>query len=448
MPINEMFKKMQEYFFRLIKIEADVEHISYHDELTGLKNRRAFFEDLRQVLSRKKDGALCLVKVSNFKEINDTFGHVRGDKILLETAKRVSKVKSEDINFYRIGDDKLISTVIGDSKEVEHILGNILETTRNYVVNSKSGMVVSCFWGISTFPKDGINPEDLLSKADTAVYYAQHTSEDGYAHFVPYMQDELNRKTEIYNILKAAIKKKEFKLLYQPIVDSKSGLIVSFEALLRLSNYKIPALECIRIAEERGMINEIGKMVAAEAIRQLKVWKEKGLEIKPVAVNISPHQIRDAKFVTFIKKLLEMQEVGAIYFEVEVTEEVFIQNSQEAINFMKQLSEMGVKISLDDFGSGYSSLTYLTFLPIRKIKIDKSIIDQYLDPKSLSVLKHTINIAHDLNFDVVAEGVESKEQHETLKQLGCDLIQGYYFSKPVEAADVEKMLKNKNLPLI
>lgn len=448
MAEKEVLKKVRKYPSRLLKIKSGTKSIAYYDELTGLKNRRAFFEELKQVLNRKKGGALCLVSISNFKEINDTFGHVKGEKILLETAKRISGVKSEDINFYRIGDDKLISTVLGDAKEIDHIVENIVETSRNYIINPKSGMGVSCFWGISTFPKDGLNPEDLLSKADTAMYYAQHVSEVGHAYFVPYMQDELNRKTEISNILKKALREKEFKLLYQPIIDSKSGSIVSFEALLRLSNYKIPPLEFIRIAEERGMINEIGKMVAAEAVGQLKRWKEKGFELKPVAINISPHQIRDTKFAIFIKKLLNMQEVDAQYLEVEVTEDVFIQKSREVINVIEQLSEAGIKISLDDFGSGYSSLTYLTFLPVHKVKIDKSMIDLYSNQKNLSILKHTINIAHDLNFDVVAEGVESKEQYEILKKLGCDLIQGYYFSKPVEADVVEKMLEKKSLPLM
>lgn len=228
--------------------------------------------------------------------------------------------------------------------------------------------------------------------------------------------------------------------MYQPIVEAQSGDIASFEALIRLRDHNISPYEFIRVAEEKGLIIDIGRWVLKTAVCQLYEWKKNGTSIRPIAVNLSPKQIKDSDLLEFLQALLMEYDIEPQFLQIEITEDVLIEDSKEAITFLEKLKSVGFKISLDDFGSGYSSLTYLTFMPIDKVKLDKSLIDKYLNSDYASIIQNIIRIAHDLKLLVVAEGVELQEQCELLKEIDCDYIQGYFFSRPVDPDVAEKMM--------
>lgn len=257
------------------------------------------------------------------------------------------------------------------------------------------------------------------------------------------MLDRVKERNQIHKFLKQAVKNQDFKLLYQPIFEIKSGKISGFEALLRLEDAGISAVKFIEIAEEKELISAIGRWVVERVIRQLSEWKQKGIHIKPIAVNLSPKQIRDKDFISYLEKLLAQYGIDPSYLEIEITENVFVENDENTIVFLQKLRNMGIKVSLDDFGSGYSSLHYLTFMPLDKIKLDKAINDKYLNGRNYSIIKHIISLAHELNLKIVAEGIEFREQYQILQEINCDFIQGFLFSEPVETETAEKMQESR-----
>jgi len=266
------------------------------------------------------------------------------------------------------------------------------------------------------------------------------------------IMEEFNEKIQIEHKLREVVRKKDFKLLYQPQVDMHTGSIRAFEALLRIKNSDLYPDQFIPIAESTGMIIEIGRWVTEEAIRQIALWKKKGLSNKSIAINFSAKQLNDIGYIEFVETKLKENDVEAKYLEIEITESLFLENEDKTIEFLNKLKDLGIRIALDDFGTGYSSLSYLTFLPVDKIKLDKSLSDQYLEKKNLKLIKGIIALAHSLDLKVVAEGIEDMKQYELLNEESCDYIQGYLVSRPVELEDAEKIyhcnflekLKNHN----
>lgn len=258
------------------------------------------------------------------------------------------------------------------------------------------------------------------------------------------MIEKLKEQIKIEKILREAIKKDELKLVYQPQVCTFTGEVVGFEALLRLKNHSISPAQFIPVAEETGIIIELGRWVTKEAIKQMSTWKRKGLNLKPVAINFSAKQLNDLKYIEFFKNTLEEMDVEAKYIDIEITESIFLEKKEETIEFINELKSLGVKISMDDFGTGYSSLSYLTFLPVDKIKLDKSLNDKFLESENVKVTDSLVSLAHSLKLEVVAEGIEHTAQYKYLKVAGCNYIQGYLFSKPLEVEQAEKIY-NDNL---
>lgn len=444
--INHILGRIEGYVSKINDLNAelgrmveDMEYMAYHDALTGLPNRRFMMEKLNKVIGGGKSGALCLIDLKDMKEINDTFGHVYGDEVLKLVAKNLLRLKKDTIFPFRFGGDEFVVVILGDTNHVHEACAEVMSSIRISVEVDDQVFDVDCSMGVALFPQDGTNADDLIGKADLAMYQVKTNLRQGYCFFEPAMLDSIVEKNRIHSILKQAVKNDGFKLLYQPIVEAKTGEIVGFEALLRLTGHNISPAVFIGIAEEKGLINSIGRWVVREAVRQLSVWKREGIDVKPVAVNLSPRQIWDDGFIDYLAKTLAEYDVQPGYLEIEITENVFVEDNRKTMEFLQRLRNMGVRVSLDDFGSGYSSLNYLTYMPVDKIKLDKSINDKYLNESSYGIIKHIIGLSHDLRLKVVAEGIEHQEQVRILREIGCDYIQGYLFSRPVEAGDAQKM---------
>jgi EAL domain-containing protein (putative c-di-GMP-specific phosphodiesterase class I) len=276
------------------------------------------------------------------------------------------------------------------------------------------------------------------------MYSAKRAGRNNYKFYCDSMQDELMDKKEVEAILRNALKNNGFLLLYQPQVDVDTGLIEGFEALLRIKGYNISPFKFIPVAEDTGLITDIGRWVTKTVVEQIAVWKEKGYNPKPISVNFSSKQLQDFKYAEFLSNILLEKGVESKYFELEITESILLEKTSNTLEFLNTLKNMGVSIALDDFGTGYSSLNYLTFIPVNKIKLDKSLCEKFLKLSNVKVMNSIIGLAHSLDLVITAEGIEDMEQYQRLKKGGCDLIQGYLFSKPVKSEEIE-MIYNANM---
>ena len=444
--LRAQYEEIQDYTQKLENLQEELKHIAYYDFLTDLPNRRMFIKKLEEEISENKFGAVMLMDIDNFKGINDTLGHGYGDKVLIKVAEELKNYKDEKIFVSRFGGDEFFILFEGedDGVKIENYVKHITDIFRNKLLIENEEIYISCSLGITLYPRDSREVSQLIMNADMAMYKVKNTGKNNYMFFNEQMTEKLQYQIKIERILREAIKKDEFKLLYQPQVCTFTGEVVGFEALLRLKNYSISPAQFIPVAEETGIIIEIGRWVTKEAIKQMSTWKRKGLALKPVAINFSAKQLNDLKYIKFFKNTLEEMDVEAKYIDIEITESIFLEKKEETLEFINELKSLGVKISLDDFGTGYSSLSYLTFLPVDKIKLDKSLNDKFLELENVKVTDSLVSLAHSLNLEVVAEGIEHTAQYQYLKVAGCNYIQGYLFSKPLEVEQAEKIY-NDNL---
>jgi diguanylate cyclase (GGDEF)-like protein len=444
--LRAQYEEIQDYTQKLENLQEELKHIAYYDFLTDLPNRRMFIKKLEEEISENKFGAVMLMDIDNFKGINDTLGHSYGDKVLIKVAEELKNYKAEKIFVSRFGGDEFFILFEGeeDGGKIENYAKHITDIFRHKLLIENEEIYISCSIGITLYPRDSREVSQLLMNADMAMYKVKNTGKNNYMFFNEQMTEKLQEQIKIERILREAIKKDEFKLLYQPQVCTFTGEVVGFEALLRLKNNSISPAQFIPVAEETGIIIEIGRWVTREAIKQMSTWKRKGLTLKPVAINFSAKQLNDLKYIEFFKNTLEEMDVEAKYIDIEITESIFLEKKEETLEFINELKSLGVKISLDDFGTGYSSLSYLTFLPVDKIKLDKSLSDKFLELENVKVTDSLVSLAHSLKLEVVAEGIEHTEQYKYLKVAGCNYIQGYLFSKPLEVEQAEKIY-NENL---
>ncbi len=424
--------------------EEYIKFLAVYDPLTGLYNRRKLTEILVKELGNDKKGALLLLDIDDFKNINDVLGHVYGDELLKRFAALLKDWAAENTIPFRFGGDEFLILIKEEEphKIAEHAQ-NLKNIIRNRIIvdNMENGITVTA--GIVQYPGDGTGIDELLSKADIAMYSAKKSGKNRYLFFDEKMKEKFNDKINIENTLRKALRNENFLLLYQPIIETRTGYISSFEALLRIRDNNIPPEEFIPIAEETGLILPIGKWVIEEAVRQISIWAGKGYKPMPVSVNLSPRQFYDVSLVEYISKILEDYGVDPSLLEIEITENIFAEKKHEIINILNRLKALGVIISLDDFGTGYSSLNYLTFMPIDKIKLDKSLKDKFIELESIKIMGRLIALIHGLNMKVVTEGVEEIEEFKRMKRAGSDYLQGYLFSKPIKQEEVEKIF-NKN----
>lgn len=430
--------------------EARLLYQASHDSLTGLPNRAVLQDRIEQAVARaRREGnqmAVVFVDLDHFKLINDSLGHHVGDRLLLEVAHRLTdSVRSHDSVVRQGGDEfVLVLTEQHGDNEILSIVSRILDTISQPWMNDGQEYGLSCSIGISCFPQDGENADTLLRCADAAMYKAKSSGRSTYHFYTPELNDAISERLELENNLRHALERNEFRVHYQPRIDTASGRIIGAEALIRWEcpgRGLISPDSFIPIAEETGLIVPIGQWILNEACRQNSAWQRAGLPPISVSVNLSPIQFRHAGLVKAVASALQQANLSPSFLELELTES-FVMHDAERINgAMKSLKSLGVDISVDDFGTGYSSLSYLKRFPVNRLKVDKSFVRGIdTDPDDAAIVRAIITLGHSLGLKVVAEGVETHAHLAFLQQQGCDELQGYHFSRPIPAAEMGALL--------
>lgn len=419
---------------------------AYFDSLTLLPNRFLSLDRLTEMLKDAKRSnektAVLFLDLDDFKKVNDSLGHEVGDKILVEAANRLTLAVRKSDTVGRLGGDEFIILLrtLSDEINVIEISESLLNIFRKPFNIDGRELVLTLSIGIATYPENGNSASELLRNADTAMYQAKTSGRNTYSFFTKEMNDIMLRRFEIEEQLHNALENNELEVYYQPKYSVKDGSIVGAEALIRWHSPSLGNItpdEFIPIAEHTGLISPIGNFVIKEALEFLITWRRTHRKDYTIAVNLSPRQFRDTDLIGFIRNSLESSEIKPESLEFEITEGLLMARSSYIDDTLKELNKLGVKLSMDDFGTGYSSLSYLRQYPFDILKIDRSFISGIsLKKEDCDLVKATIAMAHSLGLQVVAEGVELQEQLIILDSLGCDLVQGYYFSKPVPANEL------------
>ena len=436
--MNILLAKLHQYFSQL-------NFLILHDSLTKLPNRRQFIDLLTAKLSEGKNGAVILLDLDDFKGINDTQGHVFGDRVIEAVAARLAEIGDDRTVVCRFGGDEflVLEERTGSPGETDLLIQKIQNVFNSFIHIDDNDIEIRFSMGISLFPEDGTDVNQLVMNADLAMYTVKNSGKNGYQYFSAGMMDSQIGKSKIEALLRDAIENDGFRIVYQPQIDLRTGVIYGYEALLRLKDFKLPPGEFVPIAEINGSIVRIGRIVTEKVIRQLAAWRESGMELKPVSINFSANQLHDSDYLQFISRLLKEYGIESRYIEIEITESIFLENKKATLVFLKKLKEMGITISIDDFGTGYSSLNYLTFLPVDRIKLDRSLSARFLEMDSTNVMNSLISLVHSLGLTAIAEGIETVKQVERLKAADCDFIQGYYYSKPLDPDRISEIHQNR-----
>lgn len=426
--------------------ELYVKNLSEKDDLTQLPNRRKFIFELEKEIDSVTYGAVALLDLDNFKSVNDTLGHVFGDKVLIKIGQLLKKIESDQIMVSRFGGDEFLILIknVREIKAIENIIKNMVNLFEQKIQIDSNEIYISCSVGITVFPFDGSTSNKLISNADVAMYRVKNSGKNNYKFFNDQMTLYLEKQLDLEFKLRDAIENDGFKLVYQPQVNVKTGYINGFEALLRFKDLDISPGEFIPIAEETGLIIKIGRWVFESLCRFINKITLMNKEIKRFSFNFSAKQMNDKNFINFVSETIKKYKIDPMYLEIEITESIFINNKDETINFLNEIRKLGISIALDDFGTGYSSLSYLTFLPVDIVKLDKEICQEFLGKDNGIVMRELIGLSHSLKLKVIAEGIENIDQFNKLEESNCDYIQGYLFSKPVSEAEVTKVY-DKNM---
>ncbi len=431
---------------RLEQANAELQHQATHDALTGLPNRLLFVDRLgREIAHAERDGhvfAVLVVDLDRFKVINDTLGHGPGDQLLIEIAHRLSSAIRSADTVARTGGDEflLLLTDIREAPDAAVIATKIISELDKSVSIGGAEVHTSASIGISMYPADGPDSDTLVARADEAMYFAKQAGRNSFQFFSPGMSVFSRERLDLESDLRRALPMKQFEVHYQPKIDVATGRINSVEALLRWRHPTrglVGPLEFIPIAEETGLMLSIGEWVLREACRQARQWQREGLPFLRISVNISPIHFRQSKFLEIVRSVLLDHDLEPQYLEIELTETTVMDHAESSVHILEELSRMGVIVSIDDFGTGYSSMSYLRRFPIDKLKIDRSFInDMTTNSDAASIVKAIISLAHSLRLKVVAEGVETAEQLQELRDLGCDQFQGFYRSAAVLPSEI------------
>ncbi len=422
-----------------------------HDYLTNLPNRIMLINRLNQAISlSKRDGreiAIFFIDVDNFKVINDTMGHDSGDIILKEVARRLQGSIRESDLAARFGGDEFVVVVENykNIRDIIKIIDNIQKNINKPILIGESSYSTTLSLGVSIYPTDGEDPNTLLKNADIAMYQAKTGGRDAYRFFTNRMNEEIITKIKMEDSLRLACMNQEFVLHYQPVVNAIDSKIVSVEALIRW-NHPTKGLifpdQFISLAEESGIIIDIGKWVIDESMKQIVQWKSKGYDIEKIAVNVAAYQLDNSDLIEYIKDALERNLCKPEWIEVEVIERYIMKNLDKSISILNRLRLMGIDVSIDDFGTGHSSLAYLKELPVTKLKIDRAFVKNIEGSfEDRAIAKTIIALGNGLLMKVLAEGVETDMQKGFLTAQGCSLMQGYLFSKPLPLVEVDELIK-------
>ncbi|BAK16336.1 predicted signal transduction protein containing a membrane domain, an EAL and a GGDEF domain [Solibacillus silvestris StLB046] len=424
-----------------------IEHIAEHNDLTKLPNRRKLLSDFDKTKKESVDTSILFIDLDRFKIVNDTLGHNYGDKLLISVAERLISIQNEYIKIYHLGGDEFIVIVQNVEYDYTEFIAieiiNILK--KPYLIFEKE-VSITCSIGICSKSEHGYNYEKLIELADIAMYHAKMEGKNTYKFFNEDIRKQLERNLLIENELRRAISNGEFFINYQPKCNLADSSLIGLEALVRWNNPLLgivsPA-EFIPIAEETGLINDIGNWVINAVLYQLHQWQSSGYPLAKISVNVSQRQFKENELVDYIEKCLTTYNIEPQYFEIEITESL-IADFDLIIPQLTSLKNMGVGISIDDFGTGYSSLNFINLLPVDTLKIDQSFIRGLLSNRKNNLLVKTIiDIGNNLQLKVVAEGIETEEQLKELINLNCHFGQGYLFSKPLAADKIESILFKK-----
>lgn len=454
--LMESKKTLEENELELKKNYAHIEQLAYRDGLTGLLNRVAFMKYAYEIFHR--DGsqlarhAIFFLDLDNFKNVNDTLGHDYGDILLKQVSSKLSTCVSKDDILARTGGDEFL-ILKNDFSTIDELNGfakTLVEIVHHPFILDGEIANVSLSVGIALFPRDGLTISELIKNADIAMYSAKNSGKNSYKFFNSYMEDDFNRRNDLADILSTVIEKNEVYLQYQPQVSVRSGEITGYEALMRINSDLvgfIPPSEFIPIAEDSGIINRLGEWALYEACNFNSALIKNGFGPLRVSVNVSTTQLQDNRLIDIIKSIPAKTGMDLKYLEIEITESVLMNSFEHNLELINQIKGLGASIALDDFGTGYSSFNYLTQIPIDTLKIDKSFIDGICsNEKDKCIADSIISLAHKMNISVVAEGVEDVEQLKILQTQLCDTLQGYLFSKPLNAPDLIDLLdKNKRI---
>lgn len=429
--------------------EKQIHRLAYFDHLTGLANRSYYqqrMEDfIRSAMQKKTQFALMFIDLDSFKSINDRFGHHAGDLYLQEIAARLKQIAREIDFIVRLGGDEfcIILNNITDEASVTDIAKRCLQKINQPLTLANQPLHPKASIGIALFPKDGATEAELLKSADTAMYLAKHTGKQRYIFYAPRMAYQAQQRLEKENMLREASSRDQFVLAYQPQVCLETGKIIGVEALARWHHPEkgiIPPNDFIALAEQLGLISQLGYWSLKTACEQIAEWHEAGLPYIKIGVNISAAYFQDPSFLDSIKEILFSTEIPAQYLHLEISETGL--QSVGQIEIFNQLRQLGVKIVIDDFGSGFSSLASLKQLPLDGLKIDKMFIEDLMsNPHTPLLLGTIIGLANALNFDLVAEGVETQDQAKIMLNLGCQVMQGYFFSRPVPSSEIPALME-------
>ena len=457
--------------FNALKRQEDrLRYLAYYDPLTSLPNRRSFNEQLNRILKRSQrhnsNAALLFIDLDHFKRINDSIGHARGDRLLVEIAKRLTMELREDdaINYFsdsstialddygvgteiaRLGGDEF-TVVLSDVANITHIevvARRLLNTLSEPIALQSHNPVVTPSIGIALYPQDGEDPDTLVRNADTAMYAAKAEGRACYRFYNEQMNARAVEHLKMEEELRDAMLNNELELRYQPQVDCRSGAVVSMEALVRWKHPQrglVSPLEFIPVAERTGQIIELGEWVLSEVARNCVYWESLGLRPFRVCVNISPLQFNQRNLPRWIAKFLERSGLPAQRLELELTESAIMTDAKTNIAKLNELKAIGLDLAVDDFGTGYSSLSYLKRFPIDTLKIDQSFVADLDSADGAAIIDAILALSKTLNLRVIAEGIENQEQLAYLAAKDCDLLQGYFFSHPIYPEDVPAMLQ-------
>ncbi|MBI1891243.1 MAG: EAL domain-containing protein [Burkholderiales bacterium] len=436
--------------------EGRIHYMAHHDALTGLPNRLLLEDRLNQALAQARRHqnemvALLFIDLDYFKTINDSLGHQIGDRLLQHVALRLQQCLREGDSVARLGGDEFVISLpaLADSSDAALVATKVLEALDLPFAVEGHELHVSSSVGISLYPEDGTDVQTLMRAADAAMYHAKQKGRGNYQFFTSALNEAAQRRLSVANQLRQALAQNEFAVYYQPQVDMESGKIFSAEALLRLNlpgSAPISCGEFISIAEETGLILPIGEWVLRQACAQLKRWRDEGHPNMRIAVNLSARQFFQPGLADVVGNVLNELGLPAGALELEITESVLMQPSQDNMAILQQLSGMGVQLSIDDFGTGYSSLAYLQHFPIHALKIDRSFVTRIgKNGHDAAIVTAIISMAHNLRLKVIAEGVDNVEQAAFLKAHGCLAAQGFHYSRPVPAPAFTELLEGMAL---
>lgn len=437
-----------------IKQEEHIKYQAYHDALTGLANRFLFEDRIGSAVAHahrhgEKFGVL-LLGLDRFKRINDTLGHPKGDKVLQLVAERLSNMVKEEDTVARFSGDTfaLIINEIVNLESLMLFINKIVDGFKVPFLVDNHELYITASMGVSLYPNDGMDGQNLIKNAETAMYRAKELGYNNYQFYTPSMNDKALARLALENDLHKALPQDEFILYYQPQIEVATGKVIGAEALVRWQNPRLGFLlpgEFIPLAEETGLIIPLGEWVLKQACLQNKDWQKKGFAPINMGVNLSALQFKQKNLIERVKEILSLSGLSPEFLELEITESIAMLDAGFTNKTLHALKDMGIKISIDDFGTGYSSLEYLIRFPIDRIKIDRSFILGVPDDREKKAIVMAIMaIAKSLDLKIIAEGVETTSQIAFLKEQYCHQIQGYFYSPPVTAEAFEKMLmKNR-----